>query len=214
VIQDSLHFALHDREGRVVEELTVIPDAERLGFRFGGVVTFPYLPFAGHALFASGSGIVAMGSGGRAEFLTWAGATQTRSLVRWPRSSGREARDWIDAYVEDRVANARSANDRRYVQQLVREAPLPQYLPVYQAILVARTGHTWIERYRAPGETTPEWDVFRADGAWLGAVATPQRFRIMEIGPDYLAGVFRDDLDVEYVRVYELVKPGESPPGS
>lgn len=207
VIRDSLRFALHDQEGRMLEELAVIPSAERFGFRFGGYLQFPYLPLAAQALYAAGRGVVAVGSGGREEFTVWSAATPSRSVVRWSSEDRREAADWIDAYVENLVANARSDNDRRYWRQLVREAPLPEYLPVYRDILVDSMGDVWVERYRAPGETIPTWEVFRGDGTWLGAVETPQRFQIMEIGADYLAGVFRGEFDVQYVRIYALVRP-------
>jgi hypothetical protein len=29
----------------------------------------------------------------------------------------------------------------------------------------------------------------------------------MHIGPDFVLGVWRDDLDVEHARLYELIKP-------
>ena len=210
VILGSVHYTLHDADGRVDRELAVIPDAERLGFRFGGSVTFPYIPFSAHAESAAGAGVVAWGSGGQPEFTAWIDVTATRILVRWEGRRRREATDWVGAYLEGIRANARSANDERYYNRLVRDAPLPRYLPVYQDLLVDGTGRIWVERYRAPGETTPEWDVFDVDGIWLGKVETPHRFRVMEIGDDYLAGVFRDELDVEYVRVYELLKRGGS----
>ena len=50
------------------------------------------------------------------------------------------------------------------------------------------------------------WDVFSADGAWLGRVHTPGRFRVLEIGSDYMLGVRKDDLDVEHVQVLALTR--------
>ena len=47
-------------------------------------------------------------------------------------------------------------------------------------------------------------DVFRPDGVYLGTVKLPHDLRIAEIGPDYVLGMARDDLDVEYVRMYGL----------
>jgi hypothetical protein len=41
----------------------------------------------------------------------------------------------------------------------------------------------------------------------LGDVTTPADFRITQIGDDFMLGVWRDDLDVEHVRMYELLKP-------
>jgi hypothetical protein len=42
---------------------------------------------------------------------------------------------------------------------------------------------------------------------WLGDIETPGRFRIFEIGEDYLLGTSRDELGVETIRLYRLTKP-------
>jgi hypothetical protein len=39
-------------------------------------------------------------------------------------------------------------------------------------------------------------------------VELPVRLAAIDIGPDYVAGVWRDADQVEYVHVYRLVKPG------
>jgi len=63
-----------------------------------------------------------------------------------------------------------------------------------------------VEEYRRPGNDQPRWKIFDRDGVYLGVVETPPRFRICEVGSDYLLGRWRDDLDVEHVRMYQLVK--------
>jgi hypothetical protein len=50
------------------------------------------------------------------------------------------------------------------------------------------------------------WEVFGADGEWLGAVFTPERFAVMEIGADYVLGVFRDEMDVEHMQLLRLIR--------
>ena len=47
-------------------------------------------------------------------------------------------------------------------------------------------------------------DVFRQDGVYLGEVRLPADLHITEIGPDYILGVVRDELDIPYVRLYGL----------
>jgi hypothetical protein len=49
--------------------------------------------------------------------------------------------------------------------------------------------------------------VFDPDGRWLGDLDLPRGLRVDEIGADYIAGVERDTLGVEYVKVYRVVKP-------
>lgn len=64
-----------------------------------------------------------------------------------------------------------------------------------------------MEHFRPDWDEDWVWSVFATDGSWLGTVATPPYFTISEIGSDYLLGVHRDELGVERVRRYRLVKP-------
>jgi hypothetical protein len=36
----------------------------------------------------------------------------------------------------------------------------------------------------------------------------PSRLTVHEVGADYVLGSFRDEYDVEYVRLYDLARPG------
>jgi hypothetical protein len=41
----------------------------------------------------------------------------------------------------------------------------------------------------------------------LGTLIAPDGLDILDIGSDYVIGVWRDSLDVEHVQLYELIKP-------
>jgi hypothetical protein len=113
------------------------------------------------------------------------------------------------------VSGARRESARRMAEQFGRpveedRSPI-QYrdtYPFFDALELDTAGNLWV-RVPAPagagGATMPRtWQVFDADGAWLGAVETPAGLRVTEIGDAYLLGVVRDDFDVEYVRMYRL----------
>jgi hypothetical protein len=48
--------------------------------------------------------------------------------------------------------------------------------------------------------------VFDPEGVWLGTVEVPPGLRIYEIGPDYMLGRWDDELGVEHIRSYRLIK--------
>jgi len=50
------------------------------------------------------------------------------------------------------------------------------------------------------------WSVFAPDGVWLGRVTLPSGLEVYEIGSDYILGRSMDEMDVERILVYELVK--------
>jgi hypothetical protein len=52
-----------------------------------------------------------------------------------------------------------------------------------------------------------QWLIFDPDGAWLGSVRVPAQFEITDIANNRLLGIARDDLGVERVLVYEIIKP-------
>ena len=67
-------------------------------------------------------------------------------------------------------------------------------------------GYLWVEEYEFPGEKRDGvlWTVFDPEGRVMGFVETPEGVRVFEIGADYLLGTVRDELGVEYVRVWGL----------
>lgn len=52
------------------------------------------------------------------------------------------------------------------------------------------------------------WDVFAADGFYLGRVDVPASFRIEEVGRGQALGVATDELGVERVQLYGLAGLG------
>ena len=55
-------------------------------------------------------------------------------------------------------------------------------------------------------ETSSRWTVFDSQGVMLGVVQTPPAFLVYQIGADFVLGSWSDELDVEHVRLYELIK--------
>ncbi len=102
------------------------------------------------------------------------------------------------AFVEEYIPDSQKAD---YLETL--DHPLrPTVLPAYSQVVLASDGHTWARLYSPDPSAAGRWDVFRPDGVWVGEVETPVGFVPMSISDDLMAGVWRDGLGVEYVRVY------------
>ena len=67
-------------------------------------------------------------------------------------------------------------------------------------------GNLWVEEFRRPGGDQRRWTVSDSDGVMLGTLTMPTEFRLLSAGEDLVLGMWRDDLDVEHVQMYELIK--------
>ena len=109
----------------------------------------------------------------------------------------------------DQVAAERVEGLRR----MWRGFPRAPRLPVLRSIHVDGTGHLWLQPYYVAGAEPPPFEIHAPDGTWLGSVSLPPGLHrafiqyqapYMEIGEDYVLGVWTDDLDVQYVRMYRM----------
>ena len=91
-------------------------------------------------------------------------------------------------------------------KQLWESVPVSSHLPAYEQVILDRSGNLWLAEYLVLDET-PLWQVLSPEGVWLGSVSLPPGGRVSEIGEDYVLGTWRDEMDVETVRMYELFKP-------
>jgi hypothetical protein len=89
----------------------------------------------------------------------------------------------------------------------VNDLEFPDKKPAYGSIKIDLLGNIWVAEYSlGHSDRSGIWTVFDRDGRMLGVVALPKNGRIMEIGEDYLIGIWRSELDVEQVRMYRLLK--------
>jgi hypothetical protein len=109
--------------------------------------------------------------------------------------------DWLLQQVPD-AAETPSRDD------VIDQDNLPETMPSFGAIAVDDDGNLWVEDYRFDGSPhQPRWAVFAADHRFLGHVALPRDFQVHHIGGDFVLGVWHDDMDVEHLRLYGIVKP-------
>ena len=89
-------------------------------------------------------------------------------------------------------------------RRLYAEVPRRRTLPPFSRFLLDGEGFLWVAGYALPGEPTPPWSVFSPHGRYLGDVAVPHRFEVLAVDGRQVLGVWRDDFDVQVVRVYAL----------
>ncbi len=122
----------------------------------------------------------------------------------------------IEAYIESNVTyGGVSRQQAEQMAQRRRGDPRAPTLPILRSIRLDAMGNLWVEPFFGAGIEVGPFEVFAPDGTWLGSVSVPPRLDRgfipdmapgLEIGDDYLLGVWSDAQGVEYVRLYSLDK--------
>lgn len=152
--------------------------------------------------------IVGESGSGEISWYTFEGELERVARRTWPRRSVTEA--MIDRYVEGSSPPLR--------EELARGRTFAEELPAFSELVMDADGNVWVRQYEVShGLTTmhyrrtfdvpSKWVVFDPTGRWLGEVEMPAGFTALEFGDDYVLGMTRDEFDVEYIQVYDLVKP-------
>ena len=85
--------------------------------------------------------------------------------------------------------------------------PIPETFPAYANIQVDDLDNLWVREYDMLGEERGDWTVFAPDGTLLGTLNAGGHFRLLHVGADFVLGRWQDEDDVEFVRMYDLIKP-------
>jgi len=112
---------------------------------------------------------------------------------------------FIDRQVEDREGQ----QTRAEVEKQYADMPLPNTMPAYDDIERDAEGNIWVRDFSPDVDAPRTWTVFDSVGQMRGSLTVPAGVSVLQIGTDYVIGRWRDDLDVEHVRVYGIVKGGE-----
>jgi hypothetical protein len=139
--------------------------------------------------------------------------------TKTPDEAIKAYRDWQQNMPGEDGRPMSPAMKARMAQMLERTV-FAERLPSFGSMILDQTGNLWVQRfdYRrvfyTPGPVRTQtmsvpskWDVIDPAGRWLCTVDLPARFTPVEIGSDYVAGLARDEDEVEQVRVYRLRKP-------
>lgn len=116
--------------------------------------------------------------------------------VRRPPTADELAAAW-------EAVSARRVGSPEYVRERL---PAPDSIPNIDHLVVDGLGAVWVASYQADPSAARLYHVYDAGGPFLARVAMPPGVEVLEIGPDYVLGLTRDDLDVERVVLFGLAR--------
>lgn len=135
-----------------------------------------------------------------------------RRIVRWPDHDRRVT----DQRVEEFIATAEAALPeaaRARAREIFREVPRSETYPAFEDVLASPEGELWVGEYRGPemvlpGARSPErdWLVFDSRGVAVGRVTTPAGFQPLHVATNEVLGVYVDEVGVESIQVYDVLR--------
>lgn len=130
-----------------------------------------------------------------------------QSIVRKQHENGDVTDADVAALREERLGGDFPEGMREAMIDVLDNTPIRETLPAYRSILLDRMGNLWVREYNRPADAMPRWTVFTPEGEMLGTVSLPDDFDLQDVGDDYLLGTREDELEIEHVVMYELIKP-------
>jgi hypothetical protein len=209
VRRDTIPLAVANRDGRVEQVISRALSHENVIVTGPGFVTMLPRPFGPRTAITPDGNSVLVSDG------------QHDQVMRHPLDGSPS-----ELYRLDRprrlIALSEVELQRRRLAQQVEQLPetigqavadamagvgVPTVYPAHDRILVDATGAIWMREDIGPRRTEVEghwWDVLASDGRWLGRVSTPPRLEVYQVSRNRVIGVWRDENDVEHLRVHRL----------
>lgn len=166
-------------------------------------------PFGRRTVTASNDRRVYIGDTERYEIRVFDFAGRLEMLIRRDAEPVAVTPDDISAFERlyhefmTRIPEGRQTEFERWLN----EVAYPDTKPAFRGLAGDLAGNLWVEETASSPDDAGRWSIFGPDGRLLGQLTTPNGLSILEIGSDYVLARWRDDIDVEYVRSYDLIKP-------
>ena len=199
--RDSSLYCTHSMDGVVLDTLGRFPGGEMYARSMGqGQSIGVSRPYGRRPIAVASSEYWYFGSTDSYEIEGYGHSGSLERIIRRDVAN----RPVTQALIDEHQRRLRESGNPE-ISRMWRDITLPETMPAHGRMLADAVDNLWVQEYRINDE--PErWAVFDSTGRLLGIVEMPAPGRVTEIGSDYVLGIWTDDMDVEQVRLYELVK--------
>jgi hypothetical protein len=114
----------------------------------------------------------------------------------------------IDKWRDTTVAALGGKLSESEVVGMLDQITVPTVRAPFSSLVIDGVGNLWVEQGPSSSSDAGSIDylVFDRAGLLLGPVVVPQ-IQVLDIGDNYIIGVHEDELEVEYLQLFEIVKP-------
>lgn len=209
--RDTIPLAVASGDGRVERVVASVPSHENVIVVGPGFVTMMPRPFGPRTVVATEGNSLLVSDGQEDAVIRYATDGTTMAIYRLDRPRRLIALTEVEHQRRRLAAQVEQLPEP--IGQAVADAMagvgVPTVYPAHDRLLVDADGAIWLREDIGPRRAEIEahrWDVLDRDGRWLGMVTTPPRFEVHQVTRDRLVGIWRDDNDVEHLRVHRLLR--------
>jgi hypothetical protein len=114
-------------------------------------------------------------------------------------------------YLREREASFQRSNVSEEIRNvwranLTRNARFADVFPYHDRLMIGDDGSLWVERWRRYEDEGRRFVIYDTAGRAIARANFPERVRPLQVGPDYLVGMWRDPDDVPYLRVWRVTQ--------
>ena len=205
---DTVVVQLRDGEGEIRSSFGTHPGNEPFIHREGDRSILFWKIFGRQPVWSPWGDLTVVAHTGRYEFTAFRSDGSLSRIVRRDHTLHSPSETDVETFVEWQIGRSRRSSESEMAEsrRRYRNVPVAEHFPAFESIMSDTRDHLWVEEYELPGEEAPGtlWTVFDPEGRALGFVETPEGLWIHEIGEDYILGTAYDELNLEYVQVWEL----------
>ena len=165
------------------------------------------IPFGKFAMEAVASDRFYFSSGDTHQVEAYTPSGQLERIIRLDRELVPVTAADVERLIEEATADAEDENQARQIREGFDEMPAADFMPAFADLKADALGYLWIEEHNALGNAPSTYTILDPGGAVVGSLTLPRELTVLEIGADYLLGLYRDELEVEYVQLYRLTRP-------
>ncbi|UCD23064.1 MAG: hypothetical protein JSW51_08325 [Gemmatimonadota bacterium] len=205
LVRDPVAVATLAADGSGLDTITTVAGREVFVSTENGRAVMSAPLFARTSSAAMGDDAVYVGDQAKFEIRRYSPDGMLQQVVRVPDADLRLTSAAVQQ-LKDEILAREPEQRRAMMRQHLQEMALPPSKPAYSRLMIDGAGNIWAAEYARYPAVPLTWTVFTQAGELLGEVPVPRWFNVLQIGVDWILGVGRDELDVEYVRSYRLLK--------
>ena len=195
----------YERTGELSDVVGPLPGTEVVVGRAGGQLSIGVAPFAHRTTIGVSGQLLYLGTADQFEILVTRLDAAPVAIIRLgPIDLAID--EWeIEEWTNSRAAQLPSPEVEAAFRRVMAQAEQPKRRPAFEELVVSGEGDVWIKEFAGASPREVLWHIMSGtNGRYCGTLSLPAAFWLMDIRGGRLAGVWKDEMEVEYVRVYEF----------